>query len=83
MMQTSSRNTQARQPKSRQKQVNTFAVPTWLQPMLETASLCVLPVTLLILLALIALGFSNAWAHLEPGFSSLLAVERACTGGVA
>jgi hypothetical protein len=61
-MQTTSRNTQARQAKSRQKQINTFVVPAWLEPTLETASLCVLPVTLLILLGMIALGLTgNSW----------------------
>jgi hypothetical protein len=82
-MQTTSRNTQARQRKSRHKQVNANTLPAWLQPMLETASLYVLPVTLLILLALIALGLSNTSAHLEPEFSSLFAVEQALTGGAA
>jgi hypothetical protein len=83
-MQTSSRNRPSTQRKSRSQQTNTIRLPAWLQPIIETASLYVLPVTLLILIALIALGISgNSAAHLEPGFSNQLAFEIPATDGAA
>jgi hypothetical protein len=82
-MQTSSRIHHAKQRRSRKQQANTLAPPVWLQTIFETAALYVLPVTLLILLALIAFGIGNASAHLESGFSSPLAFELPISMGGA
>jgi hypothetical protein len=82
MMQTSSRGRQAKQRRSRRKPEQ----PVWLQSILETAALYVLPLTLLLLIALIVLGASgHSFAHLEPGSdqaSSLIAVPT-LMGGAA
>jgi hypothetical protein len=83
MMQTSSRIRHAKQRRSR----NQPAPAVWLQSILETAALYVLPLTLLILIGLIVLGISGqSFAHLEPGSdqtSSLFALAPTLMGGAA
>jgi hypothetical protein len=77
------RHTKQLGPRNRQAMMTR---PVWLQTALETASLYVLPVTLLILIVLIVLGISGNMASLEPGSpqpSSLLAFEAPSIGGDA